>query len=300
MEQSNYDVMVKVGNYYLYEDKNYEEAKKYLLIAVSHGNSEAMNNLGYYYENEGEYDKAIKYYRMAIERGNDFAMSNLGHYYHYVKKNYKEAKKYYFMAIKKGNIQSMNFLATYYLSIKNYNNAKKYYLMAIKKGDDEAALVLGNYYEYKENDYDTADKYYQMVIDKYYPLIDNDTSIMCVNDAIKYSNNIKRKWIVLKRNFLKKINSEMPYEKSNKSNICIICQECPSDLINLNCKQKHKHYFCKKCINVWYRENKPKCAVCTTQINIDNIKITWNKQKTPQENPLKIQQKKFKKQPWKP
>ena len=64
-----------------------------------------MNNLGHYYESiEKNYDEAKKYYMMAIEKGNKCALYNLDYYYVIIEKNYDKAKKLYIMAIKNNDI----------------------------------------------------------------------------------------------------------------------------------------------------------------------------------------------------
>jgi TPR repeat protein len=61
-----------------------------------------MNNLGYYYQYiEYNYDLMKKYYLMSIKKGFSNAMYNLGYYYEKEENNYKLMKKYYLMAIKK-------------------------------------------------------------------------------------------------------------------------------------------------------------------------------------------------------
>ena len=59
-----------------------------------------------------------KYYLMAIEKGNSNAMNNLAFYYEDIENNYDEMKKYYLMAIEKGNYDAMNNLATIIISTK--------------------------------------------------------------------------------------------------------------------------------------------------------------------------------------
>jgi len=47
-----------------------------------------MNCLGYYYYRiEKNYDEMKKYYMLAIEKCNSTAMNNLGHYYQTIEKN---------------------------------------------------------------------------------------------------------------------------------------------------------------------------------------------------------------------
>jgi TPR repeat protein len=108
-----------IYNYYCgvkYEiEKNYEEMKKYYLMAIEKGYSHAMSHLGYYYQFiEKNYEEMKKYYLMAIDKGDADAMFNLGYYCHYGEINYKEMKKYYLMAIEKGNKDAINSLYLYY------------------------------------------------------------------------------------------------------------------------------------------------------------------------------------------
>src|SRR5438552_2937590 len=68
--------------YYREISQNYELMKKYYLMAIDKGNSDAMNNLGYYYDKiEENYDLMKKYYLMAIEKRNYDAAKNLLKYY---------------------------------------------------------------------------------------------------------------------------------------------------------------------------------------------------------------------------
>ncbi len=122
------------GYYYQYVKKEYDLMKKYYLIAIDKGNSDAMCNLGLYYESiEKNYELMNKYYLMAIDKQNSVAMNNLGYYYQNIDKNYELMKKYYLMAIDKGNSSAMNNLGFYYKKIENnYELMDKYYLMAIK------------------------------------------------------------------------------------------------------------------------------------------------------------------------
>ena len=121
--------------------------KKYYLMT----NSTSMHNLGIYHQyTDKNYDEMKKYYLMAIEKGDSTSMRNLGIYYKSVDKNYDEMKKYYLMAIEKGCLDSMHDLGNYnQYTDKNYDEMKKYYLMAIEKGCSDSMYSLGHYY--KEN-----------------------------------------------------------------------------------------------------------------------------------------------------
>lgn len=89
---------------YHWIEQNYDEAKKYYLMAIDKNNVDAMVDFGYYFEKiEKNYTEAKKYYMMAIEKNkNIYAMWNLGMYFYRVEKNYNEAIKYYAMASENG------------------------------------------------------------------------------------------------------------------------------------------------------------------------------------------------------
>ena len=110
-------------------------------------------NGNYYKDIEKNYDEMKKYYLMAIDLNDSTAMNNLGFYYKTVEKNYDEMKKYYLMAIELNNISAMNNLGLYYQTVeKNYNEMKKYYLMAIKLNDSNVIKLCENYsYFYDDN-----------------------------------------------------------------------------------------------------------------------------------------------------
>ena len=85
--------------------------KKYYLMT----NSTSMHNLGIYHQyTDKNYDEMKKYYLMAIEKGCLDSMHDLGNYNQYTDKNYDEMKKYYLMAIEKGCSDSMYSLGHYY------------------------------------------------------------------------------------------------------------------------------------------------------------------------------------------
>ena len=127
--------MYNLGLYYHDTELNYILMEKYYLMAIKHGDVRAMYNLGYYYDIKENYTMMKKYYIMAIEHGKIEAMHNLGYYYNFNEKNYVLMEKYYLMAIKNYCTKTMNNLALYYYLIKDYNISKKYFHMAITCGD---------------------------------------------------------------------------------------------------------------------------------------------------------------------
>jgi len=165
MEDSIIDLYY--GVYYEIK-KNYEQMKKYYLVAIEKGNVSAMNNLGFYYRDiEKDYERMKTYYLMAIENNHSGAMNNLGFYYEKIEKDYEQMKKYYIMAIEKGNKSAMYNLGLYYLEIeKDYEQMKKYYYMAIEKGHASTMFSFGLYYDDVEKDYNLMEKYCLMAIEK--------------------------------------------------------------------------------------------------------------------------------------
>ena len=63
-------ILFNLGNHYYFIHQDIKLMKKYYLMAIEKGNSDAMNNLGYYYNNiHYNYDLMKKYYLMAVEKG---------------------------------------------------------------------------------------------------------------------------------------------------------------------------------------------------------------------------------------
>jgi hypothetical protein len=160
--------MYNLGYYYQHIGKDYNLSKKYYLMAIEKDCSSAMNNLGYYYQHiEKDYNLSKKYYLMGIEKSNTDAMYNLGYHYQFMQQDYNLMKKYYLMAIEKDCSSAMNNLGYYYQNIeKDYNLAKKYYLMGAEKGNSDTMYNLGYYYQYMEHDYNLMKKYYLMASEK--------------------------------------------------------------------------------------------------------------------------------------
>ena len=128
-------MMIYIAIYYD-SINNYEQVKKYYMMAIANKNYYAMINLGLYFENiENDAVLAKKYYQMAVEQNNDYAMIILGNSY-FKEGNYDMVKKYYQMAILQNNHYAMNNLGYFYDVIENdYDTAKKYYMMAISQNN---------------------------------------------------------------------------------------------------------------------------------------------------------------------
>ncbi|MBL0071104.1 MAG: tetratricopeptide repeat protein [Bacteroidetes bacterium] len=175
---------------------NFNEAKKYYLMAIEKGNSGALNNLGNLYKNQGQDSDAEKYYLKAIEKGYSGAIFNLANLYddqgkvgdaekYYLMAIEKgdsgamfnlailnknqgkvgDAEKYYLMAIEKGDSGAMNNLAILYKNQGKARDAERYFLMAIEKGLSEAMFNLANLYK-NQGKFEESEKYYLMAIEK--------------------------------------------------------------------------------------------------------------------------------------
>ena len=160
--ETDFEYYRNLGIYY-YGLKDYDNMKKYYLLAIEIGDSSAMNNLGLYYLEQGEHDNMMKYYLLSIEKENIFGILNLARYYK-SQKDYDNMKKYYLMGIEKEEDTSMKELGEYYEYEKDYINMIKYYEMAILKNNTFAMNSLGKYYRDIKLDEDKAKEYFTMAI----------------------------------------------------------------------------------------------------------------------------------------
>jgi TPR repeat protein len=147
------------GIYYK-EKKDYEQMKKYYLMAIDKGSASAMFNLGYYYEKQKDYDLMKKYY-MGTKGQNDtypLARVRLGEYYENIEKDYEKMEIYYLEAAGQGNFYAMDNLGYYYKKQKDYGQMEKYYLMMLDKGHMKSMYELTDYYENIEKDFDKSVK----------------------------------------------------------------------------------------------------------------------------------------------
>lgn len=107
----------------LYDNKDYESAKKYFKKSVDLFESADSNNmLGLLYESgkgvEINYHKAFTYYEKAAKKGNSFAQGNIGRLYIYgygVEQNYYLAKEWLVKAAEQGDYSAMCSLGAIYL-----------------------------------------------------------------------------------------------------------------------------------------------------------------------------------------
>lgn len=114
--------------------------------------SGVLRYYAYYYEIQKDYENMKKYYLMAIEKGDIVAMTNFGSYYE-DQEDYDNMEKYYLMAIEKDDANAMTAFGSYHKYRKDYGNMVKYYLMAANKGDTYAMFQSGMYYR-KKKDYE--------------------------------------------------------------------------------------------------------------------------------------------------
>ena len=95
-ETENGISMYELGLYY-HNIKDYDNMKKYYLMAIENNNDSAMFKLGRYYDDIEDYVNMLKYYNMVILHGSsDFksrAMNNMGLYYKNIMKDYDSMEK---------------------------------------------------------------------------------------------------------------------------------------------------------------------------------------------------------------
>ena len=224
IENDSADKLFWNGNYYRNIKRNYDEMKKYYLMAIDLNNSDAMNKLGIYYQIiEKNYDETKKYYLMAIELNNDTSMYNLAIYYQKIEKNYEKMKKYLLMAIELNNSDAMNNLGYYYQEIKrNYDEMKRYYLMAIELNNNTAMINLEFHYK------DDLLSFYCLLskIENKNDLINEKINELLQNKQIRaYKNKIKL------------------FKSLNNYKNCIVCLEENVLHINFECG----HDVCTEC-----------------------------------------------------
>jgi len=249
----NHIILNLIGQYYHFICINYEEAKKYYLLAIAKDNKDSMFSLANYYKVvEKNYEEMIKYYLLIIEKNTDdakHAMNDLANYYYY-QDDYEEMIKYHLMAIEKGSICSMKSLGHYYYQIKSYEEMIKYYTMAFDVGDIESIDYLANYYR-QIKDYKKMEKYCLILIEHNNLSALNILNIYYENDLTFYHilSNLENKSdiVIEKINTLLKCPIVSEYiEKVNttKDNIheCLIC--CNNlQHITFNCG----HEICINC-----------------------------------------------------
>jgi TPR repeat protein len=156
------NAMVALGAYY--EDiKDYDNMKKYYLMAVEKNNWDALVDLGYYYQMIKDYDNMIKYYFLALDKAKSLTHKGLVIAYlckyhreageeHYKKENY-DAAYIYFKEGYKWNDPKCTFNIAHCYSFghgieKNLKKATIYYNLAVSLGEVKAYNNLGIHYQF--------------------------------------------------------------------------------------------------------------------------------------------------------
>ena len=99
-------------------------------MAIEHGITKAIHNLGHVYEKQNKLNLAEKYYLMAVDHNNPTAMDTLGGFYYKKLNKLDLAEKYYLMAIEHNNFNSLNNLGILYHNQNKLDLAEKYFLIA--------------------------------------------------------------------------------------------------------------------------------------------------------------------------
>lgn len=130
-----------------------------------------MANLGSIYKNEENYEQMKKFFMMAIFKRNSNAMYNLATYYHYIEKDYIQMEKYYMMAWEiSGDSDALVQLGRYYKDDElNFEKAKELLKLACDKENSKAYLIYGEYLESNELEYDLAFEYYNKALENNEP-----------------------------------------------------------------------------------------------------------------------------------
>ncbi|MCB1783826.1 MAG: sel1 repeat family protein [Alphaproteobacteria bacterium] len=157
------NAMFRMGNNYKYGYNGLKpdntKAIEWYEKAISHGDADAMNNLGVMYKAgediEQDYSKAIELFEKATVLKNGKAFSNLGSMYQDgkgVPKDYKKARELYLEGVEVGNTYSMaNLGFLYYFGNgveKDPDEAQAWFLKAAESGETMPGLqfMIGLYY----------------------------------------------------------------------------------------------------------------------------------------------------------
>ena len=168
----------------------------------------------YYYIN---CDKMKKYYMLAINSGNSNAMYFLGTYYGFIKKEYDYMKAYLIAAMELGNLNAIIQLGNYYHNEQDYKLMHKYYNMIIE--DSRVMYSLGHYYQHIEVKYGLMKKYYKMTIKlESIKLYSNYIRPHSMNNLAYYNAHIKKNYKLMKKYYIMAI--KLNFNLSIK-NICI-------------------------------------------------------------------------------
>jgi tetratricopeptide (TPR) repeat protein len=145
------DLLYYLGVYYKYIERNYDLAKKYLLMAIDKGREATGEATG---EATSEATGCIA----------SNAMFEMGSYYYYgngygCESNVCLMNKYLGLAVDKNNSDAMNLFGEYYYSIQKYRIAIMCYAKAIEFNNNKnAAYNLGIHYKRAGNNHDLMKK----------------------------------------------------------------------------------------------------------------------------------------------
>jgi TPR repeat protein len=166
VEHGNEKSMLNLAIYYKNKEKNIDLYLKYAKMSVEHGSSRAMHNLGLYYNIIKNYEESKKYYLMAIQLNNSDSMIELGKTYLIVDKDFEQAKKYFLMGIGNNNSNGYYQLGMLYKKYQiDYAESKKYFELGAEKDCVECIYELGKIY-HKDNNKSEAKKYFLLGSEK--------------------------------------------------------------------------------------------------------------------------------------
>jgi TPR repeat protein len=156
---------VLISNIDEIEVSQIEEIEKInkLLIDIENGDVSAMRNMALIYYGKKNYEEAVKYLLMAIELGDIGSINIYGLYLISVTRNYSEAKKHLLVGVEQGSITSMYYVGRCCYQVQDYKEMKKYLMMGIERGDVKAMRDLSLYYLKVEKNIEESKKYMNMI-----------------------------------------------------------------------------------------------------------------------------------------
>jgi hypothetical protein len=219
---------------YYYDNKNFEEAIKYMDIMLENDGELEVHiivELAEYLRNNNQIDKMKQYLNKLVDNNIPLGMVELGNYYHSIH-DFENMEKYFLMAIEYDCYECAYDLSMYYKSIGEYDNSLKYLKLAAEHSDMDdtyAYMELGKYYD-SIDDIENMKKY--MLIAYEYSKIDgikldfSPENVEHILEALhdKYINiknqnkelQTKNKELELENADLKYRPNGIGYEKSKK------------------------------------------------------------------------------------
>lgn len=269
IENNNARAACRLANYYK-EQCAYDDMEKYYLLAIENGNFIAANNLAVHYETQHNYDGMVKYYLLALEHGILVAAWNLAIHYH-LWRNHADAIKYYLLSAECDHSNLLKNLASCYEETGNFVEAFKYHALNVDAAT--ATATTGASARAQLNVY--ANKYLQC----YPATFKNNNFDAYLNAQARKSGTILNVLVKHRKYFdctnIKMLNNLFAKKIINGTMVkkCDICFE-KGPVVKLACSPTHElclECFCK--INA-STPQMPKCPYCRTTLTFGDDACT--------------------------